>query len=435
MKKKVLLILIAVLLLIPMTAFADGYRDEEIKYNEKILISSRYPTAEVYINGQFMDIGQIQDGRTMVKLRRLAEALGFDVDYEHDGRYIYITDDNKDIKLQINNKIAEINGEEITLDVAPFIEDDLTIVPLRFISEGLGEKVTWNQEHFLAFVNDFREDFSEDVDGTVYSGYLDASFKVPEGFLDVAHITVIPEGDHEGLYLIHNDSEEALEKDYPEGFGGVMWRVIKSDKPEKFPSHPYYVVETNDGNFITIAPESDMGFTDETVEDFKEVSKLGEKLLRSISFEDRNIPIENGEKILKDFGPEDIFSKENLIYYSNDEEGFLYYSNNLLDENFSTLDGKVEIKLDKDDNITGYSFKNYYIEDKDFSREKLDMEGGKALVERFQEEILGKNLEINHAPDGYPSLYEEGVHECFKDSEDGIFVVDLPKGILEYYKK
>lgn len=48
------------------------------------------------------------------------------------------------IKLQIGNKIAYVDGNNLTLDVPPQIINGRTMVPVRFISEGLGADVQWD---------------------------------------------------------------------------------------------------------------------------------------------------------------------------------------------------------------------------------------------------------------------------------------------------
>jgi hypothetical protein len=53
-------------------------------------------------------------------------------------------DVKKIIKLQIGNKIAYVDGNELTLDVPPQIINGRTMVPVRFISEGLGAEVGWD---------------------------------------------------------------------------------------------------------------------------------------------------------------------------------------------------------------------------------------------------------------------------------------------------
>ena len=48
------------------------------------------------------------------------------------------------IKLYIGNKNITVNNKQITSDVAPFIKDGRTMVPLRVISEIFGYNVEWN---------------------------------------------------------------------------------------------------------------------------------------------------------------------------------------------------------------------------------------------------------------------------------------------------
>ena len=47
---------------------------------------------------------------------------------------------------QDNIKIL-LNGNEITSDVAPFIQNDRTMVPARAIFEAMGSQVTWDGEN------------------------------------------------------------------------------------------------------------------------------------------------------------------------------------------------------------------------------------------------------------------------------------------------
>ncbi len=51
---------------------------------------------------------------------------------------------DKIIELEIGNKQAKIDNKIIELDVAPKIEDNRTLVPIRFIAEALGCEVFWD---------------------------------------------------------------------------------------------------------------------------------------------------------------------------------------------------------------------------------------------------------------------------------------------------
>lgn len=54
--------------------------------------------------------------------------------------------DNMKIKLQIGNKLAYINDNEILLDTEPLIHNNRTLVPIRFIAEAFGCDVEWDNK-------------------------------------------------------------------------------------------------------------------------------------------------------------------------------------------------------------------------------------------------------------------------------------------------
>jgi hypothetical protein len=84
----------------------------------------------------------IKNDRTMVPLRFVSESMGSKVDWKADTREVII--DNGKIKLQIDNINATVEGKMVRLDTAPFIVNGRTVVPLRFVSESLGYTVEWN---------------------------------------------------------------------------------------------------------------------------------------------------------------------------------------------------------------------------------------------------------------------------------------------------
>jgi len=63
------------------------------------------------------------------------------------GDYILVEDSNiKKVELQIGKQASAVNGINIMNDVAPIINNSRTMVPLRFVAETLGAKVNWNGE-------------------------------------------------------------------------------------------------------------------------------------------------------------------------------------------------------------------------------------------------------------------------------------------------
>jgi len=87
----------------------------------------------------------IQNGRTMVPLRAVFEELGAIVDWDPSSRTIIATKNDTQITLHIGESYAVVNGKEVYLDSPPVIRNGRTLVPLRFISEALGADVAWNQ--------------------------------------------------------------------------------------------------------------------------------------------------------------------------------------------------------------------------------------------------------------------------------------------------
>lgn len=84
----------------------------------------------------------IENGRTMVPLRFISEALGEKVDWNAETKSVIIGD-NKAV-LAIGSKEIDANGKKIAIDSPAVIKNSRTFVPLRAISEILGAKVDWD---------------------------------------------------------------------------------------------------------------------------------------------------------------------------------------------------------------------------------------------------------------------------------------------------
>ena len=93
----------------------------------------------------------IQNERTLVPIRFVAEALGYDVDWNEKDNTAVI-DDGK-IVLYIGTNKAKINGKSVTLDVASTVVRDRTMVPLRVIAETLDCSVDWIGETKTVLIN------------------------------------------------------------------------------------------------------------------------------------------------------------------------------------------------------------------------------------------------------------------------------------------
>lgn len=88
----------------------------------------------------------IIQGRTLLPIRAVIEAMGGTVGWNANTRKVTITLKNTTITLTINSKQAMVNGKAKELDVRPQIINERTMVPLRFVAENLGAQVLWDDK-------------------------------------------------------------------------------------------------------------------------------------------------------------------------------------------------------------------------------------------------------------------------------------------------
>ncbi|HCP15482.1 MAG TPA: hypothetical protein DIT32_06955 [Peptococcaceae bacterium] len=86
----------------------------------------------------------IREGRTLVPVRVVSEAMSASVYWLEKTKQIRIVEGGNEIILTIGSKEMKIGGMTKTMDVEPMIIGGSTYVPLRFISENLGAEIAWN---------------------------------------------------------------------------------------------------------------------------------------------------------------------------------------------------------------------------------------------------------------------------------------------------
>ncbi|MBU8905954.1 stalk domain-containing protein [Desertibacillus haloalkaliphilus] len=101
----------------------------------------------VYIDSEQQQYDQppiIKNGFTLVPLRGIFEALDASVDWNQSQQVVTAKKGQTDISLQIGSSVAFVNGTVVHLQQPAEIVNNRTLVPLRFVSESLGAKVSWN---------------------------------------------------------------------------------------------------------------------------------------------------------------------------------------------------------------------------------------------------------------------------------------------------
>ena len=95
----------------------------------------------------------IIDGRTLVPLRAIFEAMGADVEWDEDTETITSKKGSTEITMLLGSGKMEKNQTNIYLDVPSRIIDDYTMVPARAVAEGMGAKVDWNNDTRTVYID------------------------------------------------------------------------------------------------------------------------------------------------------------------------------------------------------------------------------------------------------------------------------------------
>ncbi len=88
----------------------------------------------------------VENGRTLVPIRAIIEALGGTVGWDGETSTVTLTHKNDVIKLVIGSKTASLNGIQSELDVAPTTINERTMLPIRYIAESFKFSVGWDGE-------------------------------------------------------------------------------------------------------------------------------------------------------------------------------------------------------------------------------------------------------------------------------------------------
>ena len=87
---------------------------------------------------------EIKDGRTMVPIRAVSEALGADVGWDQATKQVTLKRAGVTILMTVDSKTAYVNGKAVEMDVAPYITSGRTLIPARYVAEFFGQKVDWD---------------------------------------------------------------------------------------------------------------------------------------------------------------------------------------------------------------------------------------------------------------------------------------------------
>ncbi len=133
--KKLLSVILLIAAIMTLSVFADDVKPVTVTLNGAIVDCASY--------GQE---ATIVDGRTLVPLRAIFDALGATVEWDKETETVTSVLGQTEISITIGESKLLKNGEEIPLDVPAQIMNGRTLVPVRAISDSFGVAVDWDGE-------------------------------------------------------------------------------------------------------------------------------------------------------------------------------------------------------------------------------------------------------------------------------------------------
>ena len=147
--KKLISVLLSMFMLLSLTLTACAAEETQTENGTTIILKIGSP--DMTVNGKDMPIDEqgtapvIVNDRTLLPVRAVVEQMGGTADWDGEAREVTLTCGEDVIKLTIDSSEALLNGEKQTLDAAPVIMNDRTMLPIRFIAESFKFKVEWNE--------------------------------------------------------------------------------------------------------------------------------------------------------------------------------------------------------------------------------------------------------------------------------------------------
>ncbi|SDY98097.1 copper amine oxidase N-terminal domain-containing protein [Tindallia californiensis] len=209
-KRKRILLLLLVMIMVVLSP-ADVFAERSPERTIKIWINDFYVMSDVY--------PFLEENRTYVPLRFIAEELGYQVVWDGANRQVIVSQDNTTMNLIIDSNIVFVNGDTLMLDAPARIRHGRTFVPLRAIAELFGEAISFDPDTKIAAIG-------EDFDSSEYypiKYYLESKDPFITNFrvnFDTYHVRysdgriVELNSDQDILKLIDVEAEQYQEPDF-----------------------------------------------------------------------------------------------------------------------------------------------------------------------------------------------------------------------------
>ena len=197
----------------------------------------------VTLNGEAIDFADqpatIVEGRTLVPLRAIFEALGASVEWDQATKTVTSSMDDVTIKLTIGDNTLYRNDEGVTLDVPAQIINSRTMVPARAIAEAYGVGVEWDAATRTVVLTKEEKPAVEEPEALPEGTFFVLSgenYTGNEGYKFTSGTNILPE-----IVSTEDDADDKVLFLHSEKTDGQAWTYFRNDNLTFTPGASYIV--------------------------------------------------------------------------------------------------------------------------------------------------------------------------------------------------
>ncbi len=248
MKKRQLLLL---LLLMGALVFTLPTADAAREQNLLLVVDGKLAEAE-----HMKPI--IVEDRTLVPIRLVSETLHYDVSWNQEAKEVVVENANQVLRLVIGENKADLDGEELALDVPAQLIEDRTYVPLRFIAEVFDREVEYDANNQTVIVGVFPRVEAEEGTVLYENDSVGFTLNIPKEIFDELMFK-----EYEGSVTVYHEPTRVS----PYG-GGVLFGIGRENSVNMLQIIPATLLDYEDGEYIVATFPSDVQFGDEESQAF-----------------------------------------------------------------------------------------------------------------------------------------------------------------------
>jgi hypothetical protein len=129
----------------------------------------------------------IMGGYTLIQAKTIFEALGASISWDAKTRVVTGVKNDITVSMKIGSAMATVNREEVSLDVPAILQNNCTMVPLRFVAESFQLIVYYDESTKTIYLSDNDSEGTAAADGGVY--VWEGVYRVSASTLGKAQLT------------------------------------------------------------------------------------------------------------------------------------------------------------------------------------------------------------------------------------------------------